>query len=118
MHTQQLQQVIGGEQALSTINGGPPNQVYSIGEASSAAMYRAGTGKQVVDKRHLMSQGNGVFFDSKAFEKMPSHMHQINSHHDGQMTTLQPQSLDTVTTHHYEDDRRQHQASEAELSQS
>jgi hypothetical protein len=31
------------------------------------------------DPNLLFSQGNQIFFDSKAFDKMPSHMHQINS---------------------------------------
>jgi hypothetical protein len=35
---------------------------------------------------------NGVFFDSKAFEKMPSHLHQLNS------TTGMPESNNNLTT--------------------
>lgn len=116
---------------LSTIHGHQPN-VYSTGENSSIVMYNgAGTHKNasqakpnnsmVLDKNHLLSQGNGVFFDSKAFEKM-SNLHQINSQTgmpdaiSNNLTTLNmmnPHSFDqnvlsTVTTHQhlYEEEKQ------------
>lgn len=81
------------------------------------AMYKASTGNakntQALDKRHLLSQGNGVFFDSEAFAKMPSHMHQLQS--QGNLTTLNQgpvQSteyvMSTVTTqqNNFDEDRQ------------
>lgn len=54
----------------------------------------------------MLSQG-GYFYDSKAFDKMPSHVHQINSYAgmpEGNLTTLnnpysmEQQVMSTVTT--------------------
>ena len=70
--------------------GHPPGHIYSVDNSSSMVMYN-GTirnkttemknteSTQKNDPSNMLSQGNQILFDSKAFDKMPSHLHQINS---------------------------------------
>ena len=68
----------------------PPAHIYSVDNSNSMVMYNGtirnnttamkqtlSTQKQ--DHTAMLSQGNQILFDSKAFDKMPSHLHQINS---------------------------------------
>ena len=68
----------------------PAPHIYSVDNSNSMVMYN-GTirnkttemkqtlSTQKYDPNAMLSQGNQILFDSKAFDKMPSHLHQINS---------------------------------------
>ena len=58
----------------------------------------SGSNKQVNDPNFQFSNGNQILFDSKAFDRMPSQLHQINSQTGAPTGTGHPSSFNNLNT--------------------